>query len=1445
MNKLFYLWSIILILLQLSFVFPQPYYNNKTENNYFIENKGQWNQEIKYLAKLNGLNYWITTNGVVYDFYNIEKSNVISKENKLLDSKSESLSDDILQETFTGQVVQMVFEGQLCNAIYEPCNKQDTYYNFFCSNDKSKWISYIPVYREVVVKNIYRGIDNRYYFDNGRIRYDIIINAGADLSQIKMLYKGHSGMRNNDKGELVFETCLGNIEQKNIYAYQEINGLKQQVECKFKFNYDETIGFVIKNYDSSLALVIDPLIWSTYIGGKDYDFARAICIDSSQNVIVSGYTNSNDFPTTVGAYERIQRYKDLYVSKLNSFGSELIFSTLIGGSDQDYLRAMKIDDQMDIYLTGITYSNDYPCTSEALKNTYEPSGDAFITKLNKFGNDLIYSSYFGHGCSAAALAIDSNKNVYIAGQEHVINFPTTEGAFSRNTKGLNDGFVAKFNLETPEIIYSTLLGGDRSEYINDIAVNNQGNAYVIGETTSENYPTSSDSYCREKINGTGKMDVFVSILNSGGTDIISSTYFGGNENEWGKSLVLDDSNNVIIAGYTLSDNLPTSNNAYCRYRKGSNGYDCFITKFNTNLSKYHFSTFYGGDAGEVNGENMDYIDKWKSNIVIDKFRNVYICGVTSSKNLPITNDAFQTTYSFLPDAFIAKINSDGSDLLYGSYYGGGGLDIFTGLAIDKLGNVYLCGDTESKDLQTTTGAFDESYNYGFGDGFVVKIKLSIDTLTPSIIITNPKSGEEYKCGEKNCIIKWNAKNIEKVNIYYSYNNQQWINIADDIDASVGLYTEWVIPFNLSCNYQIKIIDSKNLNNFGVSADFCIIDKIDFQPNPDGFRFNNSEENIWPHSWWESIRSNEPYDDIIFKFYAGYLSGESIPPEIFPDWNLFVNAFGSDYAYFLNRWFNPFAIWKWKRISDVWGGSCYGFTNSSLLYYSNYLQLPDNIIHTYDIPINGESRTTINKYFLYQFSSEFSNHFRDVYKYTPNQTVEALKTSFTNDKSHNCGLNYYWKNGNGKDCGHSVVPYKISRGIDIQSSHQIDSVFIYDNRYPNDFNQCILVDVDDNSWKNNKNPEEKGGLFIPDIDIEKYSIPIHPGIKAGVVIKNNLYNNILSETNFYDIYFNPSSDVVLTNSNNEQINNSSLNNTNIPGAIPIFPITGSESLIIGYNIPNSNNKISITYKPESTINNYLTVLGENIGFCSNFITNSTNDFQKFYIDQSNDSVSIYSPFLINKFDVSLVFQGSKVVNLINCTLKPDDILNFKFINNAKNFIIYNPNSLKTYYLSLNNFGNKFDSISFERLQINRNETHEIIVNNWENMQMNATQSNEIYLRVYLGTSVNPSAIIKDSCLNCVQTGVNENENKPTTTFKVSPNPTSNKILIKYDLYNQGYISMYLINELGLEVAKLIDNKFVGSGEHNLTVDVSNLQTGIYFCIIKNGNQFSIEKIIIIK
>ncbi|WP_420265436.1 SBBP repeat-containing protein [Candidatus Magnetominusculus dajiuhuensis] len=341
-------------------------------------------------------------------------------------------------------------------------------------------------------------------------------------------------------------------------------------------------GYYYNAFVTKLNQTGTALVYSTYLGGSGGDYAYSIAVDSSGYAYVAGRAGSTNFPTTTGVLQTTFSgyYYNAFVTKLNQTGTALVYSTYLGGSRGDYVYSIAVDSSGYAYVAGYTYSSNFPTTTGAYQTTYAGGyyDDAFVTKLNQSGTALVYSTYLGGsgGGFAHSIAVDSSGYAYVAGSTSSTDFPTTTGAYQTTLVGGSDAFVTKLNQSGTALVYSTYLGGGSSSdasYVNSIAVDSSGYAYVAGYT-SGSFPTTTGAY---QTTYASSGDAFVTKLNQSGTALVYSTYLGGSGSDMAHCIAVDSSGSVYVAGDTSSSNFPTTTGAYQITNAGGSS-DAFVTK---------------------------------------------------------------------------------------------------------------------------------------------------------------------------------------------------------------------------------------------------------------------------------------------------------------------------------------------------------------------------------------------------------------------------------------------------------------------------------------------------------------------------------------------------------------------------------------------------------------------------------------------------------------------------------------------------------------------------------------------------------------------------------------------------------------------------------------------------------------------------------------------------
>ncbi len=532
----------------------------------FTENKGQWDKRVAFRADVGAVIMFFSTDGVYYQFIRRVDRNAAQHDEKAplrdqLDCKPDSIEMMMLKATFVGadSSLQMWGEGQ----VEHKCN-------YFVGDDPTRWRTDVPNYSMVTYKEVYPGIDLKYYGSDTKMEYDFVVSPGADISQIKIQYEGVKGIALNGEGDLVVKTMWGEVTEKRPLIYQARGGKRMTIEGRYRMLGDGAFGFSLSgDYDPAIPVVIDPVLsYSTYLGGGDYDLPMAITVDGNGSVYVTGSTFSTDFPT-VDWYQTYQGHSDVFVTKLGANGSTLLYSTYLGGSAHEAGVDIAISPAGEVYLTGDTYSTNFPVYL-SFDGSLGGQVDAFVTKLSSGGNSLIYSTYMGgsDGDWGRAIALNISGEAYITGITQSTDFPTQFPYQTDPGDGQMDAFVTQIASSGNTIVNSTYLGGNNDDWGRDIAVDDDGWAYITGTTQSDNFPrTSLDKF--------GFRDAFVTCLAD--NYIIYSTYLGGSGNDYSEAIAVDSSGNAYVTGYTESYDFFSASGGYQSSFQGGD-YDAFVTR---------------------------------------------------------------------------------------------------------------------------------------------------------------------------------------------------------------------------------------------------------------------------------------------------------------------------------------------------------------------------------------------------------------------------------------------------------------------------------------------------------------------------------------------------------------------------------------------------------------------------------------------------------------------------------------------------------------------------------------------------------------------------------------------------------------------------------------------------------------------------------------------------
>ena len=646
--------------------------------------------------------------------------------------------------------------------------------NYFIGNDPEKWQRDVPQFARVGYRNVYPGVDLVYYGRQGRLEYDFEVAPGSDPAQIRVRFEGARSLEIAENGDLEVGEDGAELRLLAPRVYQKYGSEQKTVSARFQVLGEKEVGFALGEFDRTRELVIDPVLtYSTYLGGSGIESCStitgltqtpgcpAIAVDSAGSVYVAGSTTSTNFPVTLGAYQGAPAsgFKaNVFVTKFNTTGSALVYSTYLGGNGLDYTAGIAVDQAGDAYVAGTTTSSNFPTNGVNAPFQGAPLSagkHVFVSVLGGTGSSLMYSTYLsGNGVDiATGIALDPSANIYVTGTttstESETGFPSTIGAFQVASAATNQSFLTKLDAATPgtgSVVYSTYFGGSSpsngSVVGGGVAVDTNSNAYITGATNFTNMPVL-DAY-QGTLNG--GYDVFVAKFNPtavSGSQLVYSTYLGGAGDDFGYGIAVDSSFYAYVTGATNSTDdfgiTQTVGTTAFQGTYGGGSSDAFVAKLGvpctgtsctTTTVPLTYFTYLGGAATDVG-----------TAIAVDTIGGARVTGWTNSTNFPVINSRLaQTNYGGgSSDAFVARIDTTATTPTApghnSDYFGGNGTDIGTSIATDSQGAYYLAGETSSTGGFPLLNAFQPALN-GPSDAFVSKLgpylNVTVDeTATPS------------------------------------------------------------------------------------------------------------------------------------------------------------------------------------------------------------------------------------------------------------------------------------------------------------------------------------------------------------------------------------------------------------------------------------------------------------------------------------------------------------------------------------------------------------------------------------------------------------------------------------------------------------------------------------------------------------------------------------------
>ncbi|WP_258540451.1 DUF7948 domain-containing protein [Parvicella tangerina] len=670
----------------------------------FVENKGQWPMQVTHKTDLRSGYLYLQKDGLVFDLYDAKSVNdyVDAHHNKASRNGFDSLKWHAFKVSFEG--ANQTLEIQTL------ANGKTTHFNnYYIGNDPDHWGEKAYGFGEVTYQNVYAGIDFKMYSKLFDLKYDFVVQPGADPSLISLRYEGQSKLALK-KGRLHIYTEVNHVIEDEPFVYQVIDGERVLVDAEYVLEGDRLSYQINDSYDKSLPLVIDPtLIFSSYSGSFSNNFGYSATFDA-QGFLYSGSSAfGNQYPTTLGAYSTsfAGGIVDIALSKFDTTGTFLIYSTYLGGNSDELPHSLIVNSLGELLVFGTTSSFNYPTTPGCYDNTfnggtpnnltnglgvnYVNGSDIVVSRLSASGGNLQASTYIGgsqnDGLNSTSTTpsqnilrynyadevrgevdIDVNNNIYIATCTRSPDFPVTNGVFQENYGGgPMDGIVFKMDNDLQTLIWSSFIGGEEHDAVYALALDDSSDIYVTGGTNSDSLFTTP-SAIDTSFQG-GRSDGFVTHISKNGGSIINSTYIGSATYDQSYFVELDFHGDVYLLGQTEAiDSSFVKNVTWSNFGSGQ-----FVSKLSPELDTMLYSTVFG--AG--NGINIS-----PTAFLVDLCSKMYLAGWGGSVNnlgtldnnagytngMPITPDAFQSTTDG-SDFYVMVLEDDASGVVYGSYFG--------------------------------------------------------------------------------------------------------------------------------------------------------------------------------------------------------------------------------------------------------------------------------------------------------------------------------------------------------------------------------------------------------------------------------------------------------------------------------------------------------------------------------------------------------------------------------------------------------------------------------------------------------------------------------------------------------------------------------------------------------------------------------------------------------
>jgi hypothetical protein len=730
----------------------------------FIENKNQWPGQVDFAARVPGGRLFLSPGQFSIYLFDQQLHENHTHGASEVDEADGKLAEE---EPINGHYLQISFLNANGLTTPTPSNPSKEYYNYFLGNDSSRWASHAYSYAEVMYASLYHGIDLKISSVNEHLKYDFIVKADSDPSQIQVEYCGADQL-SLDYGDLSIETSVGKLVERKPYSYQLIDGVKREVRSEYLLK-DNVLTFNFPDgYDPCFDLTIDPLlIFSTFSGSTADNWGSTATPGEQGTLYSSGITNhinaGGTFPATPGAFQTIYGGNyDIAIIKYDSTGSQMLYASYLGGTSNETPHSLVMDESTkDLLVLGTTSSADFPFTFGAFDNTFNggvgfgtnvigyPAGsDMVISRISQDGSVLLGSTFLGgssnDGVNPAGplvrnygdnmrgdIITNDQGDIFISSVTGSTDFPAVNSFNTVYKGGVTDAVLLKIKGDLSAIEWSAFLGGSAYDASHTLKFDSDGNIFIGGGTTSSDFPVTLGVYQSVLA---GDADGWIAHIQENGALVSHATFTGTLGFDQVYFVDLNTEGEVYVYGQT-NGNMPVTPGVYSNPNSGQ-----FVQKFSSDLSTLIFSTVFGSGIGIPNISPTAFLVNDCNNLYLSGWGGLINSGLgywnSSTVGMPVTNDALQKTTSG-SDFYFIVLTSDASELLYATYLGGnqsrthvdGGTSRF-----DKSGIVYhaVCSGCRTfnatghstSDFPSTPGAWSRTNNSGNCNNAAFKFDLS-------------------------------------------------------------------------------------------------------------------------------------------------------------------------------------------------------------------------------------------------------------------------------------------------------------------------------------------------------------------------------------------------------------------------------------------------------------------------------------------------------------------------------------------------------------------------------------------------------------------------------------------------------------------------------------------------------------------------------------------------